>query len=112
MLYPKLTEKAAVGDMQGYKDSLNSVFSNVMLLLIPITIGFITVREPLLQLIANWGKITQTDIDRAAILVVMYSIGIVGIGAKEILDRNNGRIDIKSKVNEGTEVVITIPTKG
>ena len=37
-----------------------------------------------------------------------------GIGlaiAKEILDQNNGRIDIKSKVHEGTEVVITIPTK-
>ena len=30
----------------------------------------------------------------------------------EILDKNDGRIDIKSKVNEGTEVVITIPTKG
>ena len=87
VLYPKLTEKAAVCDMHGYKESLNAVFSNVMLLLVPITIGFITVREPLLQLIANWGKITQTDIDRAAILMVMYSIGIVGIGAKEILDR-------------------------
>ena len=32
--------------------------------------------------------------------------------AKEILDKNGGRIDIKSKVHEGTEVVITIPTKG
>ena len=31
--------------------------------------------------------------------------------AKEILDRNNGTIDIKSKLNEGTEVVIRIPTK-
>ena len=31
--------------------------------------------------------------------------------AKEILDRNNARIDIKSVVGEGTEVVITIPTK-
>ena len=41
-------------------------------------------------------------------------MGGTGLGlsiAKEILDKNNGRIDIKSKVNEGTEVVITIPTK-
>ena len=29
---------------------------------------------------------------------------------KEILDKNSGRIDIKSKVGKGTEVVITIPT--
>ena len=31
--------------------------------------------------------------------------------AKEILDKNGGRIDIKSVQSQGTEVVITIPTK-
>lgn len=31
--------------------------------------------------------------------------------AKEVLDQNSGRIDIKSVVNSGTEVVITLPTK-
>lgn len=87
VLYPKLTEKAAKGDMQGYKESLNTVLSNVMLLLVPITVGFIVVRQPLLQLIANWGKITDADIFKASIIVIMYSVGIVGIGAKEILDR-------------------------
>ena len=41
-------------------------------------------------------------------------MGGTGLGlsiAKEILDQNNGSIDIKSKVGEGTEVVIRIPTK-
>ena len=40
-------------------------------------------------------------------------MGGTGLGlsiAKEILDKNNGRIDIKSQVGKGTEVVITIPT--
>lgn len=31
--------------------------------------------------------------------------------AKEILEQNDGRIDIKSEVGKGTEVVIRIPTK-
>ena len=87
VLYPKLTAKAAVNDMDGYKEDLNTVLSNIMLLLLPISVGFIAVREPLLELIANWGKITPEDINRAAIMIIMYSIGIVGIGAKEILDR-------------------------
>ena len=41
-------------------------------------------------------------------------LGGTGLGlsiAKEILDKNGGRIDIKSVVGKGTEVVITIPTK-
>ena len=41
-------------------------------------------------------------------------MGGTGLGlsiAKEILDKNDGRIDIKSEVGKGTEVVIRIPTK-
>ena len=41
-------------------------------------------------------------------------MGGTGLGlsiAKEILDKNNGSIDIKSEVGKGTEVVIKIPTK-
>ena len=39
---------------------------------------------------------------------LVYGLSI----AKEILDRNNGSIDIKSKIGEGTEVVIRVPTRG
>lgn len=41
-------------------------------------------------------------------------LGGTGLGlsiAKEIVEKNNGSIDIKSKVNEGTEVIIKIPVK-
>jgi two-component system sensor histidine kinase VicK len=41
-------------------------------------------------------------------------MGGTGLGlsiVKEIVDGNNGKIDIKSKVNEGTEVIVTLPTK-
>ena len=41
-------------------------------------------------------------------------MGGTGLGlsiAKEILDKNDGSIDIKSEQGKGTEVVIRIPTK-
>lgn len=87
VIYPKLTAAFTRGDTQGYKQTLSSVLQSVTALLVPITFGFITVRKPLLELIANYGKITDTDIERASWLLVMYSIGILGVGLKEILDR-------------------------
>lgn len=41
-------------------------------------------------------------------------MGGTGLGlsiAKEILDKNDGSIDIKSEYGKGTEVVIRVPTK-
>lgn len=87
VIYPRLTESFSKGDVEGYKTTLSGIIMSVCALLIPMTFGFIGVRESLLNLIAAWGKITQDDISRAALLLVMYAIGILGIGLKEILDR-------------------------
>lgn len=87
VLYPKLTAFAARDDMDGYKEALCKVLSTVLMLLIPATFGFISVREPLLELITKWGKVTDGEITAAAGLLMMYAVGIVGIGLKEILDR-------------------------
>lgn len=87
VLYPKLTEYAATGQMGEYRKTLNSVLNSVLLLLIPITFGLLCVRVPMLELITKWGKIESTDIENGARLIAMYSLGIVGIGLKEILDR-------------------------
>lgn len=87
VIYPRLTRSASKGDMEGYKSTLSGIIMSVCTLLIPMSFGFIGVRKSLLNLIAAWGKITPDDISRAAILLVMYSVGILGIGLKEILDR-------------------------
>lgn len=87
VLYPKLSESASSGNMDKYKSDLSSVMQSTLALLVPISFGFVAVRKPLLQLISNYGKITDSDIEKAGILVAMYAIGIIGVGLKEILDR-------------------------
>ena len=87
VIYPRLTEHAARDDMEGYKKTLTDITKTIIVLLVPIAFGFIAVRYRLLELIAKWGQITDSDIASAARLLFMYSLGIVAIGIKEVYDR-------------------------
>ena len=87
VVYPKLTESASKGNMEEYKATLVRVLKSMSALLIPMTFGFIGVRKSLLSLLAGWGQITEGDINKAAILLAVYAVGILGVGFKEILDR-------------------------
>ena len=86
---------------------------------IKIYVGFVY-NDAYIKIIDNGIGIPEDDLNR--IFERFYRVdkarsrefGGSGLGlaiAKEILDKNGGSIDIKSKVGEGTEVVIKVPTK-
>ena len=86
---------------------------------IKIYVGFVY-NDAYIKVIDNGIGIPEEDLKR--IFERFYRVdkartremGGTGLGlsiAKEILDKNNCSIDIKSKPKEGTEVVIRIPTK-
>ena len=86
---------------------------------IKVYVGFVY-NDAYIKVIDNGIGIPESDLTR--IFERFYRVdkarsrelGGTGLGlsiAKEILDKNKGSIDIKSKVGKGTEVVIRIPTE-
>ena len=110
------------------KDDIERVFLNIMTNSIKYTpdggkikiyVGFVY-NDAYIKIIDNGIGISEEDLKR--IFERFYRVdkarsrefGGTGLGlsiAKEILDKNGGTIDIKSKVGKGTEVVIKVPTK-
>ena len=86
---------------------------------IKVYVGFVY-NDAYIKIIDNGIGITKEDLEK--IFERFYRVdkartrefGGTGLGlsiAKEILDKNDSRIDIKSEFGKGTEVVIRIPTK-
>ena len=86
---------------------------------IKIYVGFVY-NDAYIKIIDNGIGIKKEDLDK--IFERFYRVdksrareqGGTGLGlsiAKEILDKNDGKIDIKSELGKGTEVVIRLTTK-
>ena len=113
-----------VADKEGIERVVLNILSNAIKYtpdngVIKVYVGFVY-NDAYIKIIDNGIGIPEEDMER--IFERFYRVdkarsremGGTGLGlsiAKEILDKNKGSIDIKSKVGKGTEVVIRIPTK-
>ena len=87
IVYPKLSKMAANNNLLGIKKTISEIFSSINLLLIPITVGAMIFSRPIVSLLFNRGAFDSQAISMTSNALFYYSIGMIGIGQREIISR-------------------------
>jgi putative peptidoglycan lipid II flippase len=87
VIYPLISKMAAENNIDGLKKSASEAISSVNLLIIPTTIGAMLFAEPVVRLLFGRGAFDIQAITMTSSALFFYSIGMIGIGLRDILSR-------------------------
>lgn len=87
VIYPKLSDMEAKKNTEEFGECLTFSLCGVILLLVPLTVGFYMLGTPFIDIIYGYGKFTGENVSLGGSIFSLYALGILGIGFKEITDR-------------------------
>ncbi len=110
VFYPDISKKAAKGDIEGLKYTMNQTITGVLLLIIPATVGSMFFAEPIVRFLFDRGAFDEAAVQLTASAFFFYSIGMIGAGINLILTRTFYSLqDTKTPmVNSAIAVAINI----
>jgi len=86
-VFPTLTEQAALGRWQEYKATSSSSLRTIIFITVPISVGMIVLRFPLIRVLFQHGRFTAADTAATAIPLTFFAVGIVAQSVIQILPR-------------------------
>ncbi|HWQ88991.1 MAG TPA: murein biosynthesis integral membrane protein MurJ [Desulfitobacteriaceae bacterium] len=86
-VFPTITEQAALRKWEDFRNMSSRAIRMVMFVTIPISIGMIVLRYPLIRVLFQHGKFSSEDTLMTAIPLVYFSLGIVAQSLIQILPR-------------------------
>ena len=88
VIYPLLSRLSAEKDMEGFKDKLTRGLNVITLIILPITIGAMVLRQPIVSILFERGQFDSRATFMTASALLFYSIGMVFYGYRDILNRS------------------------
>lgn len=77
-ILPTLSRKFAAGEIGEYRNILTKSLSSALFLTMPSAVGFIILREPIVQAIFKWNsRFTNENIKHVAIIMALFSISMI-----------------------------------
>lgn len=87
VLFPLLSKKSDKTNHKEYKNTLKSGVNTIQLVTIPSAVGLIVLAEPIVKLTFERGAFDAKASYMTSGALVFYSIGIVGVGLKNFLNK-------------------------
>jgi len=85
--FPTFADQYARGQFQQLRSSLAATARSIFFIAIPASIGLLVLREPMIQLLFERGRFTETSTGLVAAALGAYALGLIGHSGVEILAR-------------------------
>ena len=87
VIYPMLSKLSSEDNKEKFTSSVVQSINSVILLVIPISVGAIVLATPIVKLLFQRGEFDARPTSMTAIALIMYSIGMVAFGLRDILGK-------------------------
>lgn len=87
VIYTMLSKQSLQEDKEEFIKSIVQSINSVILIVIPISVGAIVLATPIVRLLFERGEFDARATSMTAIALIMYSIGMVAFGLREILGK-------------------------
>ncbi|MBS4223346.1 murein biosynthesis integral membrane protein MurJ [Lederbergia citrea] len=87
VIYPMLSSSSANNKINEFKKIISQSIISITLLLVPATVGAMIFVEPIVNVLFARGAFDSQAISMTSAALFFYSIGMVGIGLREVLSR-------------------------
>lgn len=87
VLYPSLTERTALADLDGLRQALGRGATLLAFLMLPLTVGLIVLRYDLVQFLFQRGAFDANDTRMTADALLFYALGLIFLVWRDLLNR-------------------------
>ena len=87
VIYPMLSKLSSEDNKEKFTSSVVQSINSVILLVIPISVGAMVLATPIVKLLFQRGEFDARATSMTAIALIMYSIGMVAFGLRDILGK-------------------------
>lgn len=87
VVYPMLSKLSNEEDKKEFINSIVKSINSIVVLVLPISVGAIVLAHPIVKLLFERGEFDARATSMTAIALIMYSLGMVAFGLRDILGK-------------------------